>query len=73
MHLYADDTVIYTSDSNILIQNSLQADFNLIQNCLHMNKLVINKKKSSNMLFGTRRDCLSTLHLHINFEDGSHG
>lgn len=53
-HLYADDTVIYTSNSDIIqIQNSLQSDFNLVQKWLYNNKLVLNKKKSCSMLFGT--------------------
>lgn len=47
VHLYADDTVIYTS-------NSLQSDFNLVQKWLHSNKLILNKKKTCCMLFGTR-------------------
>ena len=53
--LYADDTVIYTSSSDVSqIQTSLQYDYNLLQNWLLHNKLVLNKSKSFLMMFGTR-------------------
>ena len=57
--LYADDTVVYTSGSNIFqIQSLLQLHFDYIQKWLSSNKLLLNKKKSYNMLFGTRQKLL---------------
>ena len=45
-HLYADDTVIYSSSTDISqIQHSLQSDFNLVQKWFSFNKLLLNKKK----------------------------
>lgn len=53
IHLYADDTVIYTADSDIhLIQKSLQTDFFIIQKRLHSHNLMLNMEKSCCMLFG---------------------
>ncbi len=72
VHLYADDTVIYTSNSDILqIQNSLQFDFNLVQKWLHNNRLVLNKKKSCSMVFAMRQRRSHPCGFHINFDDGS--
>jgi len=54
VHLYADDTVIYTSNSDLSqIQNSLQLDFNLVQEWCHNNMLTLNKRKSCSMMFGS--------------------
>ncbi|XDV43619.1 hypothetical protein PO909_012067 [Leuciscus waleckii] len=72
IHLYADDTVIYTSKFDISeIQTSLQSDFNRIQTWFSSNLLLLNKKKSYSMLFATR----STYHkqnnsLEVQFLDG---
>jgi len=73
IHLYADDTVLYFSSSDILqIQHSLQLDFNLVQKCFFSNKLLLNRSKSKSMLFCTRR---SSLHLlnnwSISLQDGT--
>ncbi len=55
VHLYADDTVIYTTNSDLSpSQNSLQSDFNLVQKWFHNNMLMLNKRKSCCMLFSTR-------------------
>ena len=52
--LYADDTVIYTSKSSIYeVQAALQSDFNILEDWLLNNKLLLNKNKSVTMLFGT--------------------
>lgn len=73
IHLYADDTVVYTSSYDISkIQTSLQFDFNLIQTWFSSNLLLLNKNKSYSMLFATR----SALHkqnnsLHVKFVDGT--
>ena len=73
VQLYADDTVIYFSGSDLLqIQLSLQADFNRVQNWLHENKLVLNKGKSCSMVFGTRTSQASSLQLPLLFSNGSH-
>uniref|UniRef100_A0A3B1IDR7 Reverse transcriptase domain-containing protein n=1 Tax=Astyanax mexicanus TaxID=7994 RepID=A0A3B1IDR7_ASTMX len=72
VHLYADDTVIYVCNSDLLqIQNSLQSEFNLVQNWLYDNKLILNKKKSCCMLFGMQHGSPNLRDLHIYFDDGS--
>lgn len=71
VHLYADDTVIYTTNSDLLwIQNSLQSDFNLVQKWFHNNMLMLNKNKSCCMLFGTHRRRSSSFDLNITFDYG---
>ena len=73
VHLYADDTVMYTSKHDISeIQTSLQFDFNRIQTWFSSNLLLLNKKKCYSMLFATR----SALHkqnnaLEVKFLDGT--
>ncbi len=72
-HLYADDVVIYTFNTNILeMQTLLQTEFTDVQNWLNFNKLQFNKKKSCVMLFGTRHN-LSHLpsDLSVCFNDGT--
>lgn len=55
IHLYADDTVIYTSNKSVSkIQSSLQTNFNTIQLWFQFNHLLLNKKKSYSILFPTR-------------------
>ena len=50
IHLYADDTVMYTSKHNISeIQTSLQFYFNCIQTWFSCNLLLLNKNKSYSM------------------------
>ena len=52
IHLYADDTVIYTSNALVSkTQSSLQSDFNAIQLWFQSYHLLLNKKKSYSMLF----------------------
>ena len=72
-HLYADDTVIYSSSTDISrIQHSLQSDFNLVQKWFSFNKLLLNKKKSYSMLFCTRPNSLPlTKNWSISFLDGT--
>ena len=54
VQLYADDTVIYTSNTNLLqIQSTMQQNFNKLESWLSANKLIINKTKTNTMLFGT--------------------
>lgn len=71
--LYADDTVIYTSQSDITqIQSSLQSDFISVQEWLSCNKLLLNKSKSYIMIFGTRQKLKSIPgSCVINCNDGS--
>lgn len=53
--LYADDTVIYNSHSNIdQACMTLQADLDIFGNWCAINKLTINTKKSKGMMFGSR-------------------
>ena len=55
VQLYADDTVFFTSNSNLSqIQSSLQSDFNILQKWLSHNKLLLNKNKSYLMIFGSK-------------------
>ncbi len=71
-HLYADDTVIYTSNSDISqIQNSLQSDFDMVQDWFCKNKLILNKKKSCSMVFSTCHLRSHSADFHIYFSDGS--
>lgn len=71
--LYADDTVIYTSSSNLSqIQTSLQHDYDILQTWLLHHKLLLNKSKSFTMLFGTRSKLNSiTGSVIITSQDGS--
>ena len=72
IHLYADDTVLYSSSSDILqIQHSLQSDFNLVQIWFSSNKLLLNKKKSYSMLFCTQPDHLLSSNWSISLLDGT--
>ncbi len=72
VHLYADDTVIYFSHTDLShIQNSLQSDFNLVQKWFSNNKLVLNMKKSCCMLFHTSHSHSHPHNLDIHYEDGS--
>ena len=53
--LYADDTVIYVTESDIkLAENLLQQDLNSLQNWCNMNKLTINCKKTKYCVYGMR-------------------
>ncbi len=72
VHLNADDTAIYTSHRDLAhIETSLQSDFLSLQKWLYDNKLVLNKKKSCSMVFGTRHRRPHLLDLNIVFDDGS--
>ena len=54
--LYADDTVIFTADSNIdQLQVTLILDLNDVSNWLTANGLFLNLKKTEFVLFGTRQ------------------
>ena len=73
MLMYADDTVIYFSDSNInSIQSNLQRDYQSLSKYLYNNELIMNLKigKTEIMLFGTdqriRRIENSTLQIQHN-------
>ena len=72
INLYADDTVLYSSSSDILqIQHSQQSDFNLVQIWFSSNKLLLNKKKSYSMLFCTQPDHLLSSNWSISLLDGT--
>lgn len=72
VHLYADDTVIYTSNPDISrTQHNLQQDFNIVQQWLNNNRLVLNMKKSCTLVFGTKYGSSHSPELHINFSDGT--
>ncbi len=74
VQLYADDTVIYTSKSDISeVQAILQADFNILEDWLLNNKLLLNKNKSVTMTFGTNPKLKSISgSLTISCNDGTH-
>ena len=55
---YADDTVIFTSSSEVsVIESNLNRDINTLASWLRRNELIINLKKGKTeaMLFGTAR------------------
>uniref|UniRef100_A0A3P9IXQ6 Reverse transcriptase domain-containing protein n=1 Tax=Oryzias latipes TaxID=8090 RepID=A0A3P9IXQ6_ORYLA len=52
MHLYADDTILYTSALSVeLAISKLQSAFNQLQNTFYHLKLVLNSNKTKYMLF----------------------
>ena len=54
--MYADDTVIYFSDSSAeIIKQVLQIDRNNVEQWLASNRLVLNQSKTKWMLFGIRQ------------------
>ena len=54
--IYADDTVIYFSDSSTeIIKQVLQNDLNSVEQLFASNRLVLNLSKTKWMLFGTRQ------------------
>uniref|UniRef100_A0A8C8E0L6 Reverse transcriptase domain-containing protein n=1 Tax=Oryzias sinensis TaxID=183150 RepID=A0A8C8E0L6_9TELE len=72
IQLYADDTVIYSSKSNIVdIQHSIQHDFNSVQLWLESNKLLLNKSKSYFMLFQKRLRPVAASEIHLTYLDMS--
>ena len=69
VHLYADDTVIYYSDKDPnVIETILNAELQQLQNWMCRNKLKINCTKTVSMLMGTKRMLRkhNTLNLKIN-------
>ena len=57
VQLYADDTVLYISQTDTFqIQSALQSGFNSLQHWLAANKLLLNKTKSHTMIFGTQQN-----------------
>lgn len=76
IQLYADDTVIYSSQATLShIQSSLQSNFNHLELWLSANKLIINKTKTKTMLFGTKQNLAiktSNQSLSISCLDGTH-
>ena len=58
IQMYADDTVIYTSDSDIsVIEQTLTSEMNNISRWLDKNRLITNltKGKTESLLFGTAK------------------
>ena len=54
--MYADDTVIYYSGSEVSsIRNNLQEDLNRVDQWLVNSKLILNQSKTKGLLFGTRQ------------------
>ena len=54
--MYADDTVIYFSDSSAeIIKQVLKNDLNNVEQWLASNRLVLNRSKTKWVLFGTRQ------------------
>lgn len=65
-------TLIYTSSVNrSVIERSLQIEFASLPKWFSSNKLLLNKKKSCSMLFGTRLGLGNSPELPISFNDGS--
>lgn len=56
IHLYADDTIIYTSAPNLpSAMSSLQINFHAIQQALSENKLLLNSAKTKYMIFSNKK------------------
>ena len=56
IYMYADDITIYCSSSNLTAaEENLQNTINLIQSWFQSNKLLLNPKKSTVMLIGSRQ------------------
>ena len=54
--MYADDTVIYYSGSEVSnIRETLQEDLNRVEQWLTDSKLILNQSKTKGLLFGTRQ------------------
>ena len=54
--MYADDTVIYYSGSEVSnIRENLQEDLNRVEKWLVNSKLILNQSKTKGLLFGTRQ------------------
>ena len=54
VYLYADDTVIYSSDSDLLLaHHRVQTELNHVLSWCELNQLTINAKKTKAMVFGT--------------------
>ena len=71
VHLYADDTVLYTSyNQKAQVQNALQSDFIIVQNWLREHNLLLNEKKTCTMLFKLRPSKVTTNKLQICMIDG---
>ena len=55
VHLYADDTVIYYSDKNVnVIESVLNNELQALDKWMSHNKLLVNYNKTVSMLLGTR-------------------
>ena len=55
VHLYADDTVIYYSDKNVnVIESVLNTELQALDKWMSHNKLLVNYDKTVSMLLGTR-------------------
>ena len=53
--MYADDTVIYFTESDqSIIKSALQEDLNNVEHWMTENQQVLNQSKTKGLLFGTR-------------------
>ena len=64
--MYADDTVIYRSGTNLKqIKKALQEDLEQVVTWMEINRLVLNKEKTKGMLFGTRQRLEAVANFYI--------
>uniref|UniRef100_A0A8C5PV77 Reverse transcriptase domain-containing protein n=1 Tax=Leptobrachium leishanense TaxID=445787 RepID=A0A8C5PV77_9ANUR len=66
VHMYADDTVIYTSKPNLRqLEAVLQEQFTEVEKWIKHNKLFLNTDKTVTMLFGTKSKLLKLQNPHL--------
>lgn len=72
IHLYADDTILYTSGpSPEAVAESLQESFNTVQKSLSSLKLVLNTNKTKVMWFGRKSNVQSCTFPNITTSNGT--
>lgn len=64
--LFADDTVLFFSGPDIkFLERKINTELKQLDNWLTMNRLSLNLKKSSYVVFGTKDTC-KCIRLHVN-------
>ena len=70
MYLYADDTVLLSTNKDIVVcQNNMQSDLAKIATLCRRNMLSLNIKKTKCMLFGSRVRLKNTRHPNLNINN----
>ena len=66
--LYADDTVLYSkqsNESNIILKNNIQKDLDNVRTWCKGNAIIMSVKKRSTMMFGMRQKVCQSMPLKI--------